>query len=147
MKAYLYDEQTKEYKGETTCQKDPLESRLKGKYVYLLPKNATFEAPPQSKAGFKIKFEENKWTYEPIPIYQPTEEELCSSIRMYRDGLLEITDKTMLCDYPIAESERLDYKAYRTYLRNYTQMEKWWQNKPKAFEEWREEQNVETSEL
>ena len=49
---YSYKEKTKEYIGTGTAQPDPLESKKQGHEVWLLPKNATFSAPPEEKDGF-----------------------------------------------------------------------------------------------
>lgn len=46
------------------------------------------------------------------------------------------TDKFLLSDYPITNEEREKYKAYRTYLRDYTATDKWWLNEPLRFKEW-----------
>ena len=81
MKAYMYDEHTKEYIGEVDAQIDPLETELKEEEVYLLPANSTFEEPMEEQEGFKIVFDGEKWVAEEIPqsepevIPEPTEEE------------------------------------------------------------------------
>ena len=49
--AYLYDEQTKEYKSEVNAQLDPLESEKAGQDIYLLPANATW-LKPTPKDGY-----------------------------------------------------------------------------------------------
>jgi len=80
--AYRYDG-NKYYTGTANCQKDPLESKLKGKTIYLLPASCTWVEPLPEKDGFKIKFdvEAQKWEYEEIlpekepEPYVPTEKE------------------------------------------------------------------------
>ena len=71
------------YEGEATCQRDPLESQLKGADVWLLPGNCTWTMPPEEKEGFDRKFDKEKgeWEYvekkkdpEPEP-YVPTEKD------------------------------------------------------------------------
>ena len=42
----------------------------------------------------------------------------------------------MIADYPITDEERELYKQYRTYLRDYTLSENWWESNPLKFEEW-----------
>lgn len=64
MLAYLYDENTKEYKGYTEAQLDPLESEAQGKDVYLIPANATFTQVLEQKAGYAILWKNTKWEYE-----------------------------------------------------------------------------------
>lgn len=62
MKAYLYDPERKSiFKEEVECQKDPVESKRQGKDVWLLPGNATFEAPPEAEEGYAILFENGHW--------------------------------------------------------------------------------------
>ena len=42
----------------------------------------------------------------------------------------------MIVDYPITSTQKSKYKRYRTYLRDYTLTENWWENEPLKFEEW-----------
>ena len=72
---------------------------------------------------------------EPKP-YIPTEDELKAQVRSVRNQYLEQTDKYMIVDYPITDDERELYKQYRTYLRDYTLSENWWESNPLKFEEW-----------
>lgn len=81
MKAYLYDEITKEFISEVNAQIDPLESELREEEeVYLLPANASFTQPLKEKEGFKVIFNGDEWVYEeipePEPLPEPTEEEI-----------------------------------------------------------------------
>ena len=57
-------------------------------------------------------------------------------VRSVRNQYLEWTDKFMIADYPITDDERELYKQYRTYLRDYTLPENWWESEPQKFEEW-----------
>ena len=57
-------------------------------------------------------------------------------VRAVRNQYLEQTDKYMITDYPITDEERELYKQYRTYLRDYTLPENWWESNPLKFEEW-----------
>lgn len=142
MLAYQYNEDSKEFLNEVNCQKDPLESEIAGKDIWLLPANSTWDKPLEAKDGFKVKFIDGKWQYEaipePEPEPEPTVEELQQRVRFVRNSLLAETDCTQLADYPITDSEREQYKAYRSYLRNYTQTEEWYLNSPLTFEEWQE---------
>ena len=63
-------------------------------------------------------------------------EELQAQVRAVRNQYLEQTDKYMIADYPITDEERELYKQYRTYLRDYTLSENWWESNPLKFEEW-----------
>lgn len=103
MKAYIFDEHTKEYVGEIEAQIDPLESQKAGKDIWLLPANASFELPLEPKENNKIIFD-NGWKYEPIPEPepepQPTEEELKQARIAELKSYLASTDW-----YAIRESE------------------------------------------
>lgn len=66
MLVYHYDEETKEFLYSEEAHLDPLETKLKGKDVYLLPANATFKKPYNPKEGFKTIFNGNDWIYEEI---------------------------------------------------------------------------------
>ena len=57
-------------------------------------------------------------------------------VRAVRNQYLEQTDKYMITDYPISDEERELYKKYRTYLRDYTLTDNWWESEPQKFEEW-----------
>ena len=67
-------------------------------------------------------------------------------VRSVRNQYLEQTDKFMLVDYPITEEERELYKQYRTYLRDYTLSENWWEHSPKTLEEWKSLQTTNNNE-
>lgn len=57
-------------------------------------------------------------------------------VRVVRNRYLEQTDKFMLTDYPITSTQKSKYKQYRTYLRDYTLTENWWEANPLTFEEY-----------
>ena len=57
-------------------------------------------------------------------------------VRAVRNQYLEQTDKFMITDYPITSTQKSKYKRYRTYLRDYTLPENWWESEPQKFEEW-----------
>lgn len=61
MKAYLYDENTKEFLEEVEAQLDQLESKISQKEIYLLPANATFKKPLKNKNGFINVFQNDGW--------------------------------------------------------------------------------------
>lgn len=60
MNVYKYDELTKEYTGVETAQLDPLESKVQGKEVFIIPGNATDKEPPQ-KEGFAAVYVGGVW--------------------------------------------------------------------------------------
>ena len=72
-------------------------------------------------------------------------EELQAQVRAVRNQYLEQTDKYMITDYPITDDERELYKQYRTYLRDYTLTENWWESNPLKFEEWNKPKEADPS--
>lgn len=84
---------------------------------------------------------EDKGDYlEAVKPPEPSDEEKQAQVRAVRNHYLEQTDKFLIVDYPITGEEREQYKAYRTYLRDYTLEENWWLANPKTYEEWKEQQ-------
>ena len=133
---YRYNE-NKEYVGSEEMFKDPLESELQKKDIWLLPANCTLIEPPEAKEGFHIIWNGEAWEYkelekEPEPRV-PTEDELKAQVRAVRNWYLQQTDKFMLVDYPITSTQKTKYKQYRTYLRDYTLPENWWESEPQKF--------------
>lgn len=63
MQYYSYTADTKEYIGKGLAQLDPLESKKQGREIWLLPKNATFTAPPEEKDGFARVWNGTAWEY------------------------------------------------------------------------------------
>lgn len=139
MIAYGYDDNGY-YTGEKTCQIDPLESKRKGEFVYLLPANATWDEPLPEKEGYRVRFVDGAWIYEeipqPEPAPEPTQEEKEQAVRAVRNGYLSATDFTQLDDAPFTAEEKATYAEYRQYLRDYTTGEDWWEQDPATFEEW-----------
>ena len=68
------------YISSREARENPLEPKIKGKKVYLLPAFATFEEPPAEEEGKKIRWNQSEWINEDIPIEpvepEPTAEEL-----------------------------------------------------------------------
>ena len=71
--------------------------------------------------------------------YVPTEDELKAQVRFVRNSYLSYWDFTQLDDAPFIEDEKVKYREYRQYLRDYTNGENWWLKNPKTFEEWEKE--------
>ena len=63
-------------------------------------------------------------------------EEKEAEVRAVRNQYLKQTDEFMITDYPITSTQKSKYKRYRTYLRDYTLTENWWESEPLKFEEW-----------
>ena len=59
-----------------------------------------------------------------------------AEVRAVRNQYLKQTDEFMIVDYPITSTQKAKYKRYRTYLRDYTLTENWWESEPLKFDEW-----------
>ena len=89
---------------------------------------------------------EDKGDYlEAVNPPEPSIEDKQVQVRSVRNQYLEQTDKFMIVDYPITDEERDLYKQYRTYLRDYTLSENWWESNPLKFYEWNESKEPDTS--
>lgn len=62
MKVYFYDVNTKEFISEGNAFKDPKASDRLGKDVWLLPANATFDEPLETKEEYAVVYD-NGWRY------------------------------------------------------------------------------------
>lgn len=63
---YLFDDKNKNFIGSEQAYLDPLETQIKGENVYLLPENATFDAPPaEVPAGQVAVFKNGAWVIVP----------------------------------------------------------------------------------
>lgn len=61
MNLYNYDKNTKEYLSTTLASADPMETKIRGEFVPLVPANATLIEPPTIEANQVAVFENNKW--------------------------------------------------------------------------------------
>lgn len=146
MKVYTYNEE-KVFEMELEARLDPLETKVQGKNVYLLPANATFEKPKLKENEVAV-FESGKWNYYKNNLGK----------YYYENGLHEITDlkdkHLVLTDEEVAkinsgmtcEIEDEKYKIYFTdeqkqnnvrnirdsYLKTYVD---YYQEKPLLWEE------------
>lgn len=108
MIAYMFDENTKEFVGEIETQLDPLESELKGEEIYLLPANSTFTPPLESKEGFKVVFNGDKWIYQKTPIEEPVKKPELTDEEIKQNRIQELKLNLYNTDYvviKIAEGE------------------------------------------
>lgn len=154
MIAYAYDENGY-YIGEKNCQLDPLESKRRGKKVYLLPAHATWDKPLKEKDGYRVKYAGGAWIYEknseqqPEPEPEPTEDEKKVKIRAIRDYYLNsiewrvsrYRDQTELgIETSDSQEEYMNILEYMQYLRDYpTSSSDWFENEPLTYEDWRSE--------
>ena len=98
---YRYDQEKKTFQQSEEMLKDPLESELQGKDIWLLPADCTLIEPPEAKDGFDIVWSGDAWEYkeqekpkEEEP-YVPTEKE-----KMQRE-IWELKEKLSETDYKI----------------------------------------------
>lgn len=70
-------------------------------------------------------------------IIEFTKEQKEDNVRTMRNILLKNTDvKVSASDFPIDEETKGKYFEYRKYLRDYTQIDKWYESNPLSFEDW-----------
>lgn len=148
---YRYDQEKKEYIGSEEMYKDPLESELQKKDIWLLPADCTLIEPPEEKEGFLIVWNGDAWEYkeqekpkEEEP-YIPTEEELKAQVRSVRDKYMQNTQnridryrnqKELGIETTDTEGVFKQLLEYTQYLRDYPNSENWWSKNPMAFDEW-----------
>lgn len=115
-KAYMWNDTTFNFEAEVDRQLDPLESKIVGHDVYLMPGNSTLTPPPEEKEGFDRHWNKDneEWEYvekkkdpEPEP-YVPTEldlkrQELWETEQWLRDhdyiGIKIATGRAAIEDY------------------------------------------------
>ena len=80
---------------------------------------------------------EDKGDYlEAVNPPEPSDEEKKTQVRSVRNQYLKQTDEFMIVDYPITSTQKSKYKKYRTYLRDYTLTEDWFDHDPMSFDDW-----------
>lgn len=124
---------------------DPLESEIAGEPVWIQPGNTLVVAPGKQRKGYVWQVDGEVWKEvedhrgkegfvggEPFTVKKcgalpdgwsdtpppPTADQLFAALRAARDARLARTDKMLLPDYPISESDLELIKAYRTALRD-----------------------------
>lgn len=88
-----------------------------------------------------VKYRETDEQIEQYAEEKPIEQKQ-AAVRAVRNQYLSDTDKYMIVDYPITDKQREEYKAYRQYLRDYTEKENWYEIEPMKFDEWKEEKQA-----
>lgn len=63
MKTYRFNPETKEFLIAEEGFLDPLETKLQGKEVYLLPADSTFTEPLEPKSGYAVRWNGEAWEY------------------------------------------------------------------------------------
>lgn len=87
MKAYTYDNITKEYNGIVNCQIDPLESEIAGYTIYLIPAYSTL-LKPKTKEGYKTIWDETKWKL--VEIKQEDKQEFIINKELTKEETIQI---------------------------------------------------------
>lgn len=113
---YRYDQEKKTFQQSEEMHKDPLESKLQGKDVWLLPADCTLIEPPEAKEGFDIIFNGESWEYkeqekkpEDEP-YVPTEKEKTQQKIWELKAKLSETDyKVLKCTEASLRGQELTY--------------------------------------
>ena len=113
---YRYDQEKKTFQQSEEMLKDPLESELQGKDIWLLPADCTLIEPPEAKEGFDIIFNGESWEYkeqekekEPEP-YVPTEKEkMQHEIWELKEKLSETDYKILKCSEASLLGQELPY--------------------------------------
>ena len=76
----------------------------------------------------------------------PAIEQKKTEVRSIRNQYLYDTDKYLsVSDFPIDEESKEQYRLYRQYLRDYTETDGWYEQPPKDFSTWKEEQAIRES--
>ena len=111
---YRYDQEKKTFQQSEEMLKDPLESELQGKDIWLLPANCTLIEPPEAKDGFDIVWSGDAWEYkeqekEPEP-YVPTEKEKTQQkIWDLKEKLSETDYKILKCSEASLQGKEMPY--------------------------------------
>jgi hypothetical protein len=87
MRIYHYNRDTKEYICSTEAMLDPLELEINKKEVWMLPANATFEAPPDNEPGTMVVMAETGWQIVDIPV--PPEPEVIPEPELTEEQIKE----------------------------------------------------------
>ena len=127
---YNFDEEGY-FTGKSKANIDPLETKIKKKDIYLLPRNATFTKTPKPQENKRIKWDKNnqKWIYEDIKILENPQEEIESELG---DVLFSIVNFARLSNLdPELALERTNKK----FIYRFTYMEKKAQEEGKSLNE------------
>ena len=113
---YRYNHEKKTFQKSEEMQRDPLETKLQGKDVWLLPADCTLIEPPEAKDGFDIVWNGDAWEYkeqekpkEAEP-YVPTEKEKTQQeIWLLKAKLNETDYKILKCSEASLLGQEMPY--------------------------------------
>jgi hypothetical protein len=102
MLLYHYDKESKVYLGMSEATKDPLESKLRGKDVFLIPAHSTEVPPPVPPEGFLAVWRDDRWSLETIPQVKkeiPLDESEQERWRSFRDSFVGTNEELRMALY------------------------------------------------
>jgi hypothetical protein len=126
---YNFDEEGY-FTGKSEANIDPLETKIKKKNIYLLPRNATFTKTLKLKENTRVRWDKNnqKWIYEDIKIPEKPKEEvesesdkidrLKNKAIFIRSSYLQTTDWYILREFDNPNSYPNEVKKKRILARN-----------------------------
>ena len=113
---YRYDQEKKTFQQSEEMLKDPLESELQGKDIWLLPADCTLIEPPEAKEGFDIVWSGDAWEYkeqekekEPEPYVPTAKEKMQHEIWELKEKLSETDYKILKCSEASLLGQELPY--------------------------------------
>lgn len=91
MKIYHYNQITKEYTGSSEANLDPLEMENNQTERWLLPANATFDAPPDNEPGTMVVMGSEGWEVVsiPEPVVEPIPEPVEPTEAQIQEALIQ----------------------------------------------------------
>ena len=113
---YRYNHDKKTFQRSEEMQRDPRETKLQGKDVWLVPADCTLIEPPEAKDGFDIVWNGDAWEYkeqekpkEAEP-YVPTEKEKTQQeIWLLKSKLNETDYKILKCSEASLLGQEMPY--------------------------------------
>ena len=113
---YRYDQEKKTFQQSEEMLKDPLESELQGKDIWLLPADCTLIEPPEAKEGFDIVWSGDAWEYkekekpkEEEPYVQTEKEKTQQEILDLKEKLSETDYKILKCNEASLRGAEMPY--------------------------------------
>jgi len=114
VKIYNYHPETKEYLFSFDANLNPLESKIQGKDVFLIPANTTIKKPPKLRKDTVACFIDGKWElyldYRGVTVY---DKETGDPVTITKIGDDPFTGSITYSDKPITISFEKTYKETR----------------------------------
>lgn len=123
MKIYNFHSKSGVFLGSSDADESPLEPG-----VFLVPANATVNAPPAVADGQQALWRDGAWIVEPIPEPEPEPQPepipallTWDDVRTHRNMLLAQCDWTQISDAPLSPEQKSAWRGYRQALRDITE--------------------------